>query len=343
MKWNKNNSSLGSFPILKWADNFTEVWFWCDYLRLCFHEDIEKFRYYIELLDFDNSNTWFFNFWWVDYTYYKEKTPIWISLKFLVSYSWVSIPVYEWLCFDKNTRDFTWYYWKFDVYGAYFRLVELQYFKKLDFAKFIKNFSKDDPNITRYDFRIDYFNKFNYISIPEPKNIIKIHSQSKVDIHYMNFTPTNWGVWSKNTWRYYLRYYDKKLDTNSKWKWILYSDYLCYESVHRLEYQLESAYCRWFKLSNLIKLEDKIYTSLKIDKLFNWCNFYSYDVSKEINSYNKWRHIQRFRNQVNKFVNAWYNSFQLLYDSLVDLYGTDWAELQFQEFLDKYFSKNEKS
>jgi hypothetical protein len=40
-------------------------------------------------------------------------------------------------------------------------------------------------------------------------------------------------------------------------------------------------------LSDLIKLEDKIYTSLNLHDNFDGCMFYKYDTSKEINDFTK--------------------------------------------------------
>lgn len=332
----KKNNSLGSFPLEEYSKLFNQIWFGCDYLRLCFFNSIDKFEYWLDNLDFDNSNIWYYNFWDIDLTYQKIKVSLWSALHFSVSYSWVSVPVFQYVRFNKQTSDITWYIGKFDVYSSYYRLQELWFFTKNYFWNFIRALTNEDPSITRYDFRIDFFNNFVRVDIPTPESLLSIHVQSKVEVFKQWKELTNWSVWSKDSGRYLIRLYNKKLDTNKKWKWILFSDYLCYESVHRLEYQFESSFCRWFRLSDLIKLEDKIYTSLNLHNNFEGCLFYKYDFSKEINAYNKWSHIQRFRNQADKFVKAWYNPFTLMYDTIVDLYGLSNAEDLFTDFLQSY-------
>lgn len=335
MKKRKNNC-LGSFPLEEYSKLFNQVWFGCDYMRLCFNQDIEKFDSWLDNLDFDNSNIWYYDFWDITINYQKIKVSLWVALHFSVSYSWVAVPVFQYVKFNKQTRDLIWYSGKFDVYSSYYRLLELWFFSKNYVTYFIRAFSLEDPFITRYDFRIDFFNNYRHVDIPTPESLIDVHVQSKLEVFKQGWIITNWSVWSKESWRYLMRLYNKKLDTNKKWKWILFSDYLCFESVHRLEYQFESAFCRWFHLSDLIKLEDKIYTSLNLHNNFEGCLFYKYDSSKEINSYNKWSHIQRFKNQTNKFVKAWYNPFILMYDTIVSLYGLDSADDYFTYFLEIY-------
>ena len=332
----RNNNCLGSFPLEEYSKLFNQIWFWCDYLRLCFYNSVERFDYWLDSLDFDNSNIWYDSFWWIDFSYQKIKVSLWVALHFSVSYSWVPVPIFQYVKFNKQTSDITWYSWKLDVYSSYYRLSELWFLWKNFISIFIRSFTSEDPSITRYDFRIDFFNNFVRVDIPTPQSLVTIHSQSRVELFKQWNKITNRSIGSKNSGRYLIRLYDKKIDTNKKWKWILFSDYLCFESVHRLEYQFESSFCRWMHLSDLIKLEDKIYTSLNLHDNFEGCLFYKYDTSKDINDFTKWSHIQRFNNQTKKFVNAWYNPFTLMYDTIVLLYGLDGAEDYFTDFLESY-------
>lgn len=342
MKKRKNNP-LWSFDILWYAENFHQVWFWCDYLRFCYKNSIERFDYLLEQIDFDNSNFWVYHVLWFDLSYQKIRASNWIALNFSVSYSWVSIPIFQYLKFNKETSELIWYYWKFDVYSSYFRLLELNYFSRRFVESWLISLTSENPVITRYDFRIDYFNFQRLISVPSPESCLTLSPQSRSTVYRSWWIITDWSVWSKNTWRYLIRLYDKKIDTDKKWKWILFSDYLCFESVHRLEYQFESSFCRGFHLSDLTRLEDKIYTTLWIHDNFDWLTFYSYDSTKEINDYNKGRHIQRFQNQTKKFVEAWYNPFVLMYDTIVKVYGIEDAEDLFTEFLKQYDFKFKSS
>lgn len=335
MKKRKNNT-LSSFDIQKYSESFDQIWFWCDYFRLVYSNPIDKFEYYFNLLDYDNSNFWFVEYWWFTLTYQKIPTSIWSWLTFSIEYSWVSVPIFQFVRFNKQTKEMLWYYWKIDIYSAFYRLVDLWYLKKYFVHEYLISLSWENPLITRYDFRIDYFNKYWDVFIPLPEDVLSVSTQSRVEVHKRWWLITNRWVWSKKSWKYYIRLYDKKIDTDSKWKWILYTDYLCYSSVHRFEIQFQSAFCRWFHLSDLIKLEDKIYTTLWLSTLYDWIQFYTYDSSKEINEYNKWSHIQRFNNQTKKFVNAWYNPFVLMYDTIVNLYGVEFAEDSFTDFLQSY-------
>jgi hypothetical protein len=47
---------------------------------------------------------------------------------------------------------------------------------------FIRSFTSEDPSITRYDFRIDFFNNFVRVDIPTPQSLVTIHSQSRVEL-----------------------------------------------------------------------------------------------------------------------------------------------------------------
>lgn len=318
---------------LLFSKDFDSIGFGCDWLTLSYSKPINYLDKFMFSVDDDNSNFCIIEHFWKEFTYQKILSSLWYALSFNYVYNWVSFPMFQYVKFNNQTKHITWRSAKISIYWSYFRLEEIWEFSKNYLITFINSFSEEDPKITRYDFRIDRFSK-KVISIPEVENICSPSVQSRVVVWRQGWKLIDWGVWNKNTDRYYLRYYDKKIDTDNKNKRILYSDFMKYKSVHRFEIEFLSAFCRGYSLSDLKLLEDKIYSVLGLkDFEYNDSLFYKYDSDFEITPENSWKFIDRYINLSKKLLRAWYSPYQLIEESIIATYWKDVALWLLEDFL----------
>lgn len=334
------NTVLWQLRVEKNRQSFDYFDYWCDYLILSFKDRLDYFDDLLFWVDTDNSNFWIINEIWYEITYSKRLTPLWYGLDFSYSYNWVSIPIMQYVKFNSYTKINTKKNWKISIYWSYFRLEEIWEFYDRFLLKFIKKYSKEDPIITRYDMRFDYFSLNNYVNIPSINDICwYVHSKSLIQEWKEWNKLIDWSVWNSETWRYRVRYYDKKIDTDKKNKRVLYSDFMKYKSVHRLEIEFLRSFTRWYTLSNIVDLENKIFGVLWLEwKTWDCSQFYQYDSSKEINDENRWWYFNRYITATKKLIKAWYNPYQLIEEAIIWEFGKDKSLWLLEDFINQSLS-----
>lgn len=334
-------SVLSSVNIRSLIDKFDTIDYWCDYLSFSYYYPVAFLDKILFWIDNDNSNFACYSYQEKDFTYVKTVVTNWLALTFTYSYNWISYPLFQYVKFNNSTRAMVKKWWKINFYWSYFRLVEIWEFDSMFIYWLLKSFSNEDPNITRYDFRIDYFSTENDVEIPEINTICEyVSPQSTVRNWFIGNKLIDWSVWNSDTWRYVIRYYDKKIDTDKKNKRALYTDFVKYRSVHRLEFEFLSAFTKWFTLKTLANLEWKILCLLNLDQRdkssrFEWKLFYSYDSSCEITPENAWKFIDRYINLSKKLLKAWYSPYQLIEEAIIWTYWNDVALWLLEDFLNK--------
>lgn len=183
----------------------------------------------------------------------------WNAICFTCDYNGVSVPLFLYRYFrEKHIIDF---------YGSCFRLIAIDYLDN-NFIKSVLdyfNIDGDYCDITRLDYRLDFFMNKS-CAIPSPYTFLD-YSISSSDIRQWHkwHTLTNWQVWNKDSRSLVVRLYDKLLDTRKKHKDFLYVDYFRYENVHRLEFECDIRFCKWYNFSNLDNLVRKVRSVFKLD------------------------------------------------------------------------------
>lgn len=330
-------SVLNSLKIKENIKNFDKIDFGCDWLTLSYTKSVDFFDNLLFWVDTDNSS-----FWTVEidnhvFTYNKIVSQNWFWLTFICDYNWIATPLFQYVRFNKDTRKLFHKSAKITIYWSYFRLESIWEFTYHWITNFIWNLSQEDPDITRFDYRVDYFSLNKLIPIPSIESICwYVHSKSTT-IEWKQWNNlVDWSVWNSKTWRYKVRYYDKKIDTNNKNKRFLYTDFLDYKSVHRLEIEFWRSFCRWFSLSMLNELEFKIIQVLGIDwKIYDSSIFYQYNSEFEITLDNANRFIDRFVNLSNKLYKAWFNPYLLIEEMIDNYYWHDFSKWLLDDFISK--------
>ena len=298
---------------------------WCDELRLSYFWESEFIEDRLSLLDCDNSNFGTITIDDIVFTFQKVPCSIGMSLIFSVSYNDVPVPVFDFVKFNEQTKFMCNRYWKLEFYGSFFQLWVLWFFSDIDLwiSMICFYISWENPKVTRYDYRIDFFNRLNYIPVADWRKVLDIKTQTKVDPKYTWDELTNWLVWKKDTGTYCVRLYNKLIDTDFKDKIFLYQDYFNYKTVHRLEFEFQRNFLKWFTLEDYLDrtIQKKVESLLHInEKLWSWFVCYVYDSSREITDKNRSRYIRRFNNMSVKLaknnINPLVQSYEILYESL---------------------------
>lgn len=217
----------------------------CDYLTLTvrdknFYNPIfSKWK-----LDFDRVNNTNSNYQEIDITYNNLEHILLTksSVKWDIAYNieivcdlWV-MPIFQIIeTVNKNAwmQD---YYWRVNIYWAFFRLQEIWY---IDYDFFTKlGIDLQETIITRYDYKIDCFWLDTCI---DPKLVIDWYYNSKASMKtFQEYSDkeliSGWSFWftkkegvrTKNK-SVHIRCYDKVLDSNIKHKELLYQDYVRYQ------------------------------------------------------------------------------------------------------------------
>ena len=170
---------------LKIKDNlqkFNKIDFWCDYLTLSYTESIWKFNELLFWVDNDNSCFWVTEIFWHDVTYDRQVTPLWLWLNFFIEYNWIPIKIFQYVKFNKQNRELLWKSAKICVYWAYFRLESIWVFEYRSIINYISSLSVEDPVITRYDYRIDYFSRSVQVSGFQTRQSINFHQDFRIVI-----------------------------------------------------------------------------------------------------------------------------------------------------------------
>lgn len=337
---------LESIDIKKYWEKFDTIWVGCDYLRLSYIHWSEFIEEKLSLLDCDNSNFGTCTFDDVVFTFQKLPTPLWMWLIFTCSYNDVSVPVFEYVKFNENTSFLTWRYWKLDFYGAFFRLWEIWYFDSDSMLSLICFYiNSEDPRITRYDYRVDYFSRFNSVPVESWKRLLDMRSDSKVYSDCVWDVLTNWLVWKKDTGTYCIRLYNKLLDTDIKDKLFIYQDFFNYKTVQRLEFEFQRNFLKWFTLDDYFdwSIKNKIESILWINgDLWSGAICYKYNSSDEITDKNRSSYLRRFNKMSIKLQKNWINPLKQVYEVLYEELEKDQLDKVVNDFLKVYIDNSKK-
>ena len=336
----KNNKTvLQNLNIINTIHKFDKWGCWCDYLRLCYKDESDFVEEAIALVDTDNSNFFTREIWNHLYTIKKWFCSLWIKLDFSISFNDVSVPVAQFVKYNEHSKYLFKSYWKFDFYGAMFRLVDIWFMSKTDFLLLKVLISEENPKITRFDYRMDFFSMKKH-KVPTPEEFcLYLHKQTKYRSWGNSTNLDDWIIWhnkSKNN-RYAIRYYDKLLDTDSKWKLFLYQDYFIYNCVHRCEIEFQPNFLKWYSFYDFYDwvIQDKIESILWIwEKLFNGAIFYQYQEDYTIQDKDKSKYLRRYATSSVRLAKNKINPLIQCYKAL--FYELEEEELQKNvcEFLD---------
>ena len=339
-------SVLNQLSIDKYIKKFDKFWYGCDYLRCNYKNSVDFIEKYLFLLDCDNSN-----FVTTDkicsdviFTIKKWYTSNWIKLDFSCCFNDVSVPCFQFVKFNERSSYLFKSYWKLDFYGSMFRLLDIWFFEPSIFKNVIDFFGFENPDITRFDFRIDFFSFFKDVEVPSVKWFFHyLHSKSKYIEYHNNWwdSITDWSLWKmpnkEDNWRYIIRYYDKLIDSNEKWKCFLYQDYFNYKSVHRLEFEFLRNFLKWYKFTDFYEwfIHDKIIGVLWLNNYkYSWNLYYHYDVDYRITDKNKVAYMKRFSASVVRLSKNWINPLIESYKSMFMDLEESVLQKQVFDFLD---------
>lgn len=324
-----NKSVLTNLNIVKTIHKFDKWWSGCDYLRLCYKNESEFIEDSINFVDSDNSNFFTREIWGEIFTIQKWFCTLGVSLTFSISYNDISTPVAQFVKYNDHNSWLFKSYWKFDFYWSLFRLIDIWYLQKSIILLLKVLISEEDPIVTRYDYRLDFFSMKKF-KIPEIEEFAKyLHTQSNTDEHRVWNELTNRLIWSKTSWKYAIRYYDKLLDTDKKEKVFLYQDYFIYNSVHRLEFEFQANFLKWYKFYDFYDwvIEQRIEIILWLsEKLFNGALYYQYQSDYTIQDKDKARYLKRYSTSSVRLAKNWINP-------LIQCYKSLFYELQEEELL----------
>lgn len=252
---------------------------WNDYLRFKIEWNnfelnlINYFENILNNIDFDNSNFSHDRIKGYDLTFHKVSLKTWPAIIVLLSYRNIPIPIMCYNEYHEHNKKTLKSFWKFDFYWSYFRLREVWYISDEFHDYYISFF--DNSLITRLDFKIDFFTNDENKKLFKYKQVIKPRKNSVIETHTKDTFVNSWRVGSPSSKRVLVRWYDKLMDTNKKWKMLLYSDFYEYQVVHRLEFEFLNHFTKPYKWISLQFLQDKISDYVGGDLTTNI--FYTYD------------------------------------------------------------------
>ena len=339
----KNNKTvLQNLHIKDTIYKFDKWGCWCDYLRLNFKDSSDFIEDYINLVDVDNSNFCTIDIDWIVFTIQKILCKTWIWLFFCCSFNDVSVPCFEFVKFNWNTAYQFKSYWKLDFYWSMFRLVDIWFFNESIFLTIKDLISSENAKITRFDYRIDFFSCFKEHKIPTRDEFLWYkHSQSLYKPYYQWDVLIDWYVWSKKNWRYAIRYYDKLLDSDNKSKIFLYQDYFNYKCVHRLEFEFQRNFLKWYSFYDFYDwlIQNRIESILWLSNdLFIWNLFYKYDKDYRITEKNKTQYLKRYSTSSVRLAKNWINPLIQCYKALFYELEDDELNKNTCDFLDFIWS-----
>ena len=319
----------------------------CDYLRLCYKHESDRVEDTILKMDCDNSNFITEEVWDYVFTIQKSFCTLWIALTFTCTYNDISVPCCQFVKYNEHNSFLFNSYWKFDFYWSMFRLVDMWYFEKSVFLLLKVKISEENPKITRYDYRLDFFSMKKF-EVPSVESFVKYkHTQSKV-IEYKTWGIINdWFVWSKKNWRYAIRYYDKLLDTDKKQKMFLYQDYFIYNTVHRLEFEFQANFLKWYTFYDFydLTIDFRIESILGLtEKMFGGPLFYQYQEDYTIQDKDKTKYLKKYssssvrlaKNNINPLIQCYKSIFYELEEfelqkNVVDFLSYIWYDKNLYE------------
>lgn len=342
----KRKTMLQNLNIYQTIHKFDKWGCWCDYLRLCYKEESDFIEDTLELLDCDNSNFKTEEICDHVLTITKDYNKLWYSLNFSISYNDVSVPIAQFVKFNQNTSYNTKSYWKFDFYGSLFRLIDMWFVDKSLILLLKVKVSSENPKVTRFDYRFDFFSMKNK-KVPAPEEFLNyIHVQAKIrDFKFWNWDYQSWDYWkSSKKWnknnRYALRYYNKLDDSDDKNKIFLYQDYFMYNSVHRFEIEFQPNFLKGYTFYDFYDwlIQDKIESLLWLsERMFRWPLFYQYQSDYTLKDKDKVKYLKTYCSMSVRLAKNWINPLIQCYKSLFYNLDVDDLNKNFWEFLE-FFS-----
>ena len=354
------------------ADSYS---YGCDYITIALRQNqVLDIRGELNISNTTNSN--YVLQCWSLFTYTAGLTKALNSNEVIVHlvHDDISYPVFRIIRFHSTKFGNT--IWMVNVYGTVFRLEEIGVIQSR--RELLKDFfSEDDYNTlnngacTRFDFKLDLFydeqiglpkqekvltgkpsksTEYNsklksrqWVSVPEYvkeriHKMIKQNNMSAVD-YTSSKQATGWSNWDPKSKSITIRAYDKILDILNKKKWALYSDYLQYESVNRIEVEMKSRMLR-DEDGNSFKLKDfdKI---IAIAKAMFWLGFvtdvsrYKYKPNNSILEVTK-PYLQQLASRAERVHNNWINPYEFVAIELVQRWSVTKEKTleQLQEAID---------
>lgn len=327
-------SNIKNSNIVEWCRHADLVAPGCDYLRLSFYDTIYEYEKILGKINCTNSSEYYDED--TGYHYSRIKFDIGEGLIIHKSYLDVPIRIGMYCRYSDHLKHITGFSAKFDIYGSGLRLMEIGGLPDTYIDDIVssscssKNWLPQDPMITRYDYKLDLMYK-TYKVFPTPERMfsklrldtpIQLNQEAqrtqKVQLYKMwLYRLSGWGVGSKSNKRYYIRMYDKKLDTNKKGKEVMYGDYDTYTSVYRYEVQFGSKFCMPFRYSEIDWLYQKIQSFMWWEYIFEWVMFYKYDEKKmRQSSKYRARQFSQFGWRGETIMNIGYNPYIVLFEEL---------------------------
>jgi len=253
---------------------------WIDYARLNLDWPIKEFDVLLEKLNLSNSKDFVFSF--KDINLSVEK--VWLNngvwLKFSIPYKTITVPLFIYAkYFDYIQNQFK-TYWKIDLYGGFYRLQELWFFNLKEKEKeFLKNKNWDlfleflfkqiwNLQLTRLDYRLDFFKKYESIPIFWVSKIFDLRKNSKYREWKKWGVLESWDIWNRASKRVLVRWYDKLIDSETKNKFLLYADYFENKSVHRLEFEFLNHFITWYTYNEIPQFLEKVKDYIEVNKKY---------------------------------------------------------------------------
>lgn len=332
-------SSMMKFDINYLQKDIINLKYAIDYLRCTYVKKVAYFEEISKLLN--DTNTAFLVRW--NITYVKISSKHWPMIVWSVVFDWYSVPIVCYCGLNWATTKQA----RVDFYWSYFRLLELWYFESDHFLTYIKYISNEIPWITRLDWNIDFFYA-EVVLIPRIGTIIKntdwiskIRTNGKSKYYYWWWKTESWIYWSKSSKKTLIRLYDKLLDLKVKNKWFLYSDYLEYKCVLRLEWQFWPHFCKWFLLTDIDELLLKVKTFTWSHDNFSWFFYEKYPWLNWLwpirKSWNYKEFLIRWKNLMKRGLNPFVVLDDLKDEKDYDLYLSQFLN---DKLLEKDFNKD---
>ena len=271
-------------------------------------------------LDSDNASFWVVQFADENLSIQKAKSSTWDSFYFSVSYLSISVPIFCITKYNSHISQLTGAIWIIHFYGAYFRLISLEYISDF-FQAEIKMHLKDCP-ISRIDYRFDFL-WFEPSSVPTAMEVfpkMRANKKWKVYLKPATWEIESWELWSRVNKTIFTRFYDKNLELSWNLKSLfLYWDIISkYKTFHRLEFEFLYKYCHWYTLETLWQLIQNIYNTTGILESTHIWNNYSPQIKLDLtDEIQKNRFIKIFVGMASRLKENWIDPHDVLTSALV--------------------------
>lgn len=273
-------------------------------------------------IDDDNSNYQIVKIWWHSITMQKKVFGNGSCIIGSVVYMGESHPVFIIEEFNIYTKKMTGAWGKMDFYGAFWRLYEVWFLEKWCWMseKWLSWLE-----ISRFDYKIDLWNykkskngyvSMNYFFDEREKATAEYGFLEKKEIkkYWKWLKIHSWKIWSSDNKTCVIRGYDKKKDSEKKWKFALYGDYFeGNNKVFRLEWEFGNKFCKEYQFENFNQLQNKIekYLRLKKEK-FEWKFYHTYEKVDLSNEVQATRYFKSFEGYLKGLIDNNINPYQFV-------------------------------